>query len=207
MISQLISSAVQLALVLTIVGALWFVFARSKASFASWIGLTSPPRHALLMALAATLALTMVKVPLLAWPLWLESVRGGGSVMGGLKEMGLSTETVVILVVIAVIKTALTEEIFFRGLIAKRLFAWLGFTKGNVAQALIFGAVHLGLFAVPNGPPWSLGLALAFVLFPAVTGWLIGYLNERVGGGSIAPGWAMHAAGNTLWYTAIVFLV
>ncbi|KAJ50226.1 membrane protease YdiL (CAAX protease family) [Clostridium tetanomorphum] len=40
------------------------------------------------------------------------------------------------------LKTGIAEEIFFRGFVAKKLIKKLGFSKGNVAQALVFALPH-----------------------------------------------------------------
>lgn len=48
---------------------------------------------------------------------------------------------------IALFKTPLTEEILFRGFLAKRLISIAGFIKGNLLQSAIFGAIHAGLFS------------------------------------------------------------
>ena len=101
------------------------------------------------------------------------------------------------LVLVALVKTALAEEILFRGFIAKRLMAWLGFQWGNLIQALLFGLLHLVLFLTITQNP---GLLTWVFLSPAIMAWVVGYLNERMAGGSIWPGWAAHAAGNLATY-------
>src|SRR5690606_6806380 len=91
----------------------------------------------------------------------------------------------------AAVTTALSEEILFRGFLAKRLVSRLGFGAGNTLQALVFGAVHgvllTGTATETSGP--SPAVWAAVVLLPAVQGWLMGWLNERLAGGSIVPGW------------------
>jgi membrane protease YdiL (CAAX protease family) len=108
---------------------------------------------------------------------------------------------------VAGVKTALTEEIFFRGLIAKRLISWLGFSVGNLIHALIFGAVHLLIFLIPGGPKFTPLLGAAFLLLPGASGWLMAFANEKAGNGSIAPGWMIHALGNAAAYPILAFLV
>lgn len=106
---------------------------------------------------------------------------------------------------IAMVKTSLSEEILFRGFIAKRLISALGFKWGNLLQALIFGLVHLALFWIlMDAKVWF--LAFIFML-SAVAGYMIQYINEKFSGGSIIPGWIAHGFGNTISYFVIVFLI
>lgn len=205
MIANLVSGIMQIIVVILVAAGFWFAFGRSKMRFASWIGLTAPSTGALKVAIAATLALLVVKLPLLLWPRWLDTVSGGGTVIGSMSDMGLGADAIGSLLIIAFLKTALSEELLFRGLIAKRLYGFMGFRVGNIIQAALFGAVHLFIFALPDGPSFEVGLASAFFALPAISGWVIGYVNEKYGGGSIAPGWLMHGAGNAIWYYLLAF--
>lgn len=130
-----------------------------------------------------------------------EAATAPNTVIGKLRANGLQVTTFILLVVKALIQTAFTEEILFRGFVAKRLINWLGFSIGNLLQALLFGAVHLLIFA---GQEFSLALAIGIVLYPAIGGWIMGYLNERVGNSSILPGWLMHGFVNLIAYSALL---
>ena len=44
--------------------------------------------------------------------------------------------------------TGFWEELLFRGVLARRLMAWLGFVPGNVLQGVLFTAMHNGLVAL-----------------------------------------------------------
>jgi membrane protease YdiL (CAAX protease family) len=134
-------------------------------------------------------------------PSILEAVTAPNTVIGKLRANGLSVTTFILLIVKALIQTAFTEEILFRGFVAKRLINWLGSTTGNLLQALLFGAVHLLIFV---GQEFSLALAIGIVLYPATGGWIMGYLNERVGNGSILPSWLMHGLVNLIAYSALL---
>jgi len=95
--------------------------------------------------------------------------------------------------------TSLSEEIFFRGLLGKRLISRLGFGVGNSIQASLFGAIHVSSpFQKLEDPSFQL-IAFSF-LWPTSFSWLVGWINERLGNGSILPGWLAHSAGN-LWTT------
>ncbi|MDZ7774080.1 MAG: CPBP family intramembrane glutamic endopeptidase [Balneolaceae bacterium] len=88
-----------------------------------------------------------------------------GSMTGSLRAMAFGPEAVGILLVTALVKTALAEEILFRGFLAKRLIAWLGYARGNLLQAVFFGALHSALFYAISS---NLLLLFVIFLFPTV---------------------------------------
>ena len=79
-------------------------------------------------------------------PNFREVLHNPQSLTGRFHEMGFGFESMGILFIASVLKTSFTEELFFRGFVAKRLIAWLGFGKGNIIQALIFGGIHILIF-------------------------------------------------------------
>ena len=109
--------------------------------------------------------------------------------------MEFSPSSIVLVIIIAILKTSLAEEILFRGFIAKRLIAWLGFLRGNLAQAAIFGVIHTALFAtITTYIPF---LILIFIL-PSAGAYVSAYLNEKIANGSIIPGWISHGLAKKL---------
>ena len=129
---------------------------------------------------------------------------GPGTVIAASTPNGVTAGAIVVLAVGAVFKTAFAEELFFRGLIGKRLYGAMGFWPGNLVQALLFGAVHLPLLLLPDAPRQTVLLMIGFVTVLAlVSGWL----NERRAGGSILPGFALHAAGNLTTYLGLALAV
>ena len=131
-----------------------------------------------------------------------EVVTAPNTVIGRLRSYGFSGVTVALLGIKAFAQTSLSEEIFFRGFIAKRLISWLGFKWGNLLQALLFGLVHLLLFI---GQAFSLPIAAGVVLFTGLGGWTSGFLNEQLGNGSILPSWWMHGLTNAITYGVLAF--
>jgi len=125
---------------------------------------------------------------------------GPSSVIGKAMADGTSSETLVILALIAVFKTSLSEEILFRGVIGKPLIEKFGFAIGNTIQAIAFAAVHLLLLLDPNADRLA---AYVLIAFAGTMGWINGWLNERLGRGSIVPGWVVHAVANLLAYWAL----
>ncbi|MDN5286745.1 MAG: protease self-immunity protein family [Mucilaginibacter sp.] len=133
-----------------------------------------------------------------------QSAAGKGTVPKQIRQLTSPVSRILLILIIAFIKTALAEEIFFRGFIAKRLINWLGYKTGNIIQALIFGAIHVLLFlSIPGFKPAFLGFSF---LLPAAAGYLAGYLNEKIGKGSIYPGWIIHGLGNLISYSFLVFM-
>ncbi len=126
------------------------------------------------------------------------------SVSGSIRQMGFGLEAIATILVVALIKTGLSEEIFFRGFVAKRLIAISNFTIGNTIQAVLFGAIHILLFLSITSDP--LFLAISFII-PAVGAYFKVILNEKIAGGSILPGWIAHGSANLVSYSVIAFVL
>ena len=197
MIDGLIGTILQVAVVLILCLVAWLIFGRRKASFRIWIGLTAASALLLATCLLAGAAGAWL---LLQAPGVAALASGPGTVIAGSMPNGVTSGSLLVLVVSAVFKTAFAEELLFRGLIGKRLYGLMGFWPGNLAQALLFGAVHLPLLMLPEAPRPTVLLLIGFVtLLAMVSGWL----NERRAGGSILPGFALHAAGNLTTYLGL----
>jgi membrane protease YdiL (CAAX protease family) len=127
------------------------------------------------------------------------------SVTGKLRLMDLNAISLSILLIIALLKTSFSEEILFRGFIAKQLIHKLGFKTGNFLQATVFGVIHLVLFWLLTKTTF---IPLTFILiFSSFAGWVIGYIKEKYANGSIIPGWIAHGLGNTISYFIIAFII
>lgn len=205
MINTLLSALLQLALFTLIPLIVYLIHKRKWAGFAEYIGLTPSTSKANLLALGIT---AILAVPIIVMGLldesFLEVLTDPNSVTGSIKQMGPGLPAVFTILIMAVVKTALAEEIFFRGFVAKRLIALLGFRVGNWLQALLFGLIHFLLFLSITDNPLFLAMIL---IFPTVGAYLKTYLNEKVANGSIIPGWIAHAAGNITAYTFVAFVV
>ncbi len=208
MLTQAVVNAiVQLIVVLIIAAVYWAAFGRKKAGFFTYIGLTAPNGRGLKTATVFFILLSLANIYFFSQPDVQAAVNAENTVTGKLREQGFSLEMIAVILVGAGVQTGLTEEILFRGLIAKRLINGLGFWFGNTVQALLFGAIHLLIFVAPGGPAFTWLLGGVFFLLPALAGWLMGYANEKAGNGSIVPGWLMHALGNAIAYPILAFLV
>jgi membrane protease YdiL (CAAX protease family) len=200
-------SAVLQVLVFTLIPFLFFLIRKDKAiSFSEYIGFYKTSSKAITYSVFTSLIFLATGIGLVFIDEGFKQiVLSPISVTGKIRALGFTATSVSILILIAVIKTSLSEEILFRGFIAKRLIAALGVNTGNILQALIFGAVHLLLvWRLINPSP--LGLIL-ITCFSTVGGWVIGYIKEKFGNGSIIPGWIAHGLGNLISYTIIAYIL
>ena len=196
LLSSVISAFVQLGLILVLPLVWWALTVRHSVGFAYWIGLRRPTwsgRRSLLgLAILAWVAIGVVSTALL------QSLSGE---VPAARFAGKGVVGVIPVMLYAVVQTSLAEEIFFRGFLGKRFMARWGFAFGNCAQAITFGILHVAVFASFVDP---VPLLLIGILTGA-NGWLTGWLNEKIAGGSILPGWALHASANLLVGFAAAF--
>ena len=203
MINQLVGTALQLLLFTSIPFIVYFVQNRSVKGFFDYIGLKKSTRRANLLALLVVIIIIApIAILVFTSPEFKDILLASQSVTGQLWRMGPNLQTVFAILLLAYIKTALTEEIFFRGFLAKRLIAATNFQTGNVLQALIFGILHSLLFLRITD---NILFLLVIFLFPTIGAYLKTYLNEKMANGSIIPGWIAHGTGNFLAYSLVVF--
>jgi len=207
LLQEVVNSGVQLAIALMIAGAVWLVFGRKTAGFLRYTGLYAPSGRSMLVALVLFIAWSAVTTLIYFQPEISAAAAADNTVAGMIRAQGVGPETVLLVLLVAGVKTALTEEIVFRGVLAKRLIGLMGFWVGNTVHALIFGGIHMLVFLVPGGPEFTPVLGAVFLLLPAAAGWLMAFANETTGNGSIAPGWMIHALGNAISYPVLAFLV
>ena len=205
-LGHLISTVIQLG-IFTLIPFVFFQFRRDRIqSFKQYIGFYKPTGKSILYVLITSVLILISGIILALTNAGIkEAVFAPNSVTGQIRQMGFSIIGVFTLLIIALFKTSLAEEIFFRGFIAKQLTNKFGFKIGNVLQALIFGLIHLILF-------WALTkttiipLLIIFSL-STIAGLLIGMVKEKYANGSIIPGWIGHGIGNVLAYSIIAFLL
>lgn len=94
------------------------------------------------------------------------------------------------------------EEVLFRGLTARRLFLKFGFQIGNIIQASIFWLMHLLIFKMVTGE-WISWIQLYAFGVSFGLGLVLGFVNHRKGGQSIAPSWILHGATNLTTYLVL----
>lgn len=205
MINEIIGTIFQI-LLLTSIPFLVYVIQNKKAKgFFDYVGLKRSNTKANLLAV-----LTCI---LFAAPIFLltflsedfkEIVFDPNSITGKFRQMSFGVNSLTLLIITAVFKTAFAEELFFRGFLAKRLIGMMGFVKGNLTQATLFGALHTAVFALMTSNP----IYLLFIFFiPSIGSYINVYLNEQLANGSIIPGWISHGLANILSYSIIGFII
>ena len=206
LVNEIISTIIQIGL-FTLIPFIFYKFRKEKSvTFLKYIGLYKPPTKSLFYVVFVSFIFLFIGIGLTYIDEdFKQAALSPNSVSGKLRMLGLSSSTITILLITALFKTSLAEEILFRGFIAKRLINSLGFKKGNILQSLIFGLLHLLLFMfLTKVTVLSLTLILFFSSF---AGWTIGYVKEKHANGSIIPGWLAHGIGNAISYFLIAFIL
>jgi membrane protease YdiL (CAAX protease family) len=188
-IGELISSVAQVLIFSLIPFLVWLLTARKKQSFFSWLGfkkVTSDKKECAKFIICSVIICDVVG--LIVYKILLDADWNKSS----FAAMGISGLPSSILN--AVVHTALSEEILFRGFIQKRLQTKFSFKVSTAIQAVLFGFAHIVL--ILDKINFVEGVAL--VLFPILPGILFAYANEKKGDGSIFPGWIMHGSMNII---------
>ena len=205
MISETISATLQI-LTFAFIPFLFFIIKKKTArGFFNFVGLSKSNPKANLFAFLISLTLA---APLLVLAVFnndfKEIMIHPQSATGKIRSLGLSTEAMVIVLIAAIFKTAFSEELLFRGFIAKRLIAITNYQIGNITQAVIFGCIHTLLFTFITQNIFFLSIIF---IFPSLVAYFQVYLNEKHANGSIVPGWIAHGTANIISYTFIGFLI
>jgi len=205
MVNEIIETILQIFIFSLIPFLVFVIKKRTVKGFLDYIGLKKSNSKANSLAILASLILL---APMLLLTLTSDSFQeimfDPNSITGKLRTMDFGPNSIFILLIIAIFKTSFAEEILFRGFIAKRLISSLGFIKGNIIQAVIFGILHTVLFAMITTN--FVFLSLIFI-FPTVAAYVFGYLNEEKGNGSIIPSWIAHGVANVITYIVIGFVI
>lgn len=110
-----------------------------------------------------------------------------GSAYAGVAGLGLTAESVALVVLYGVVKTGFTAELGLRGSMAGSLARRLPAAWANVAQATLFLLSHLTILLIALN-------AWPFLLLVFGTGLLLGW--SRIASGSILGPWIVHAPVN-----------
>ncbi len=204
-LGEIISTILQVGVCLFIPLIVYWFQKRSLKGFIYSLGIHASSKKGILLGLGFTVLLLLPILILYNISIELQQIMvDANTVTGKIKGLGLSANTLFILILAAVFQTAFAEEILFRGFIAKRLIAWLGFRVGNFIQAVLFGALHLILFlSILDSTPF---LFIIVLVITSIWAYIIVIVNERYSGGSILPGWISHAASNIIAYSYIAFI-
>ena len=207
MLNELIGSVVQVLLFAAVPFVVWFLTARktgskgsegSKDTFFSWIGLKRPVCENVGKTILLTAAATLIYIGATIFSI---KILPEGVTTAGAQFAGQGLVAIPSVIFYAFLRTALSEEILFRGFILKRVQEKLGFAVGNTVQAVLFGLMHGIPFGIATK---SVPAFLLLTLMPGLFGWYQGWLNEKQCGGSIVPSWVLHGCVN--FVTAIMSL-
>ena len=184
---QLLSALLQL-LIFTTIPFLWYVVTHKKITgFFQWLGLKTPidtDKSIWKFVSIAVIGFNIVSIGILF------ILKDVDTVTSSFMERKIAALPSAF--IYAFVKTALSEEILFRGFILKRLSNKLGFKIGNIIQSVLFGLLH-GVMFVSVVETMKL---LLIVVFTGAIAWCIGYINESKANGSIIPGWIIHGIAN-----------
>lgn len=193
LVNQLLSAVLQL-LMLTMIPFVWYVISTRKiAGFSQWIGLKPAAKVPAKAMGGIFLAFALITL-LPYWYLYrTNSLTYSGFTIDSYRQSGWSIQTVLVILIWAVLQTSLSEEIFFRGFLCKRFCSAWGWKIGTAVQAALFGVIHLPAV-------WGKGIFPALVIFLLTggIGFALGWLSRQKAGGSILYGWCLHAAANIL---------
>ena len=205
MINETIETILQILIFTLIPFLVYLIKKKTVKGFLDYIGLKKSNAKANYLAIFASLILL---APMLLLTItsdsFAEIMFDPNSITGKLRTMDFGANSIIILLIIAIFKTSFAEEILFRGFIAKRVISSLGFIKGNIVQAIIFGILHTALFAAITNN--FIFLSVIFI-FPTIAAYVFGYLNEKKGNGSITPSWIAHGLSNTITYLFVGFII
>ncbi|MDO5559833.1 MAG: CPBP family intramembrane metalloprotease [Oscillospiraceae bacterium] len=191
-LSVLFTSLIQL-IAFCIIPFIWWLLSARKTNFFQWIGLKKPVFKDSIYKIIGIIIIVAglyIGAMFLFMTTLLRDVPTATSQFGG---KGLSA--IPSIIIYAGIQTSLSEELFFRGFLCKRLSDHSGFVKGNIIQSVFFGLLHGIPFGMATGK-WYVYILLT--LLPASIGFIQGWLNEKKADGSIIPSWILHALMNVL---------
>ncbi|MCT4598266.1 MAG: CPBP family intramembrane metalloprotease [Vallitalea sp.] len=200
---SILNSLIQFGVIFTVSVIIYLIFCREKKGYFKWIGLYKPKNNAWIMNACIIFIISFI---IMVGPIIIFLSTGYLSselLRTEFTGKGLSTGILISILFKAIIQTALTEEILFRGLIGKRVARKFGYLTGNITQAIIFGLPH-GLPFILMYDKYLFGLIM--FITASITGFLEFYINEKKGEGSILPSTCIHAFTNIISFTSQAIL-
>ncbi|KOY80570.1 CPBP family intramembrane metalloprotease [Lysinibacillus macroides] len=200
MMESMISGILQVLLFSVIPFIWWFFTGRKKEPFQAWLGFHKPIiTHKGTYFALCLLAIALFIVPIQA----LVFFYIDSSLLASNQFAGLGWAGIFPALSYAIIQTGLSEELLFRGFLLKRLAKLFGFQVGNILQSLMFGCIHGAML----GSMLPIFVLFLVVLATAFAGYIMGWLNERLSGGSILTSWAIHSMANFLAANMTMFQI
>jgi CAAX amino terminal protease family. len=187
-IKILLSSIIQIILASMIPLIWWLLTARKRTPFTQWIGLKTIKTEQKKKFIWITICISALFLTTAI--IILHMVKNVN--MATSQFAGLGIRAIIPGALYSFGQTAFSEEIFFRGFLGKRLIDQFGFSIGNFIQSLCFGLLHGLMFYGYVG----IGKTIIIILFTGGIAWGMGYINEKLAGGSIWPSWFIHGMAN-----------
>lgn len=185
----LVNGVIQV-LIFSVIPFIWWLFTARKENFFYWLGLKKyecSNKNRLVISILTVLIVNIMAASLINW-----IIGENSSAFSQFDGKGIAAVPEIL--AFAFIQTGLSEEILFRGFLMKRLMAKFGFVLAATIQAIVFGAFHLLLAWGQVGAVEGILIAV-YPILPALG---IAYVNEKIAGGSILPGWIIHSVLNVL---------
>ena len=137
-VHTLVSGLVQFALAVLIAFVWWWFSARHQRRFTQWIGLTK------IKGGTKTFSFMLLTLLILFGCGWLviQVIPSTYTYTASTQFGGLGWAALPSVLVHALLNTSGWEEIFFRGLLLKRLMGKCGLFVANALQAVLFGLMH-----------------------------------------------------------------
>lgn len=195
--SKLMNGIVELFIVSVIPFITWLIWSRKRVGFFDWIGVkkveSQNKRRLLLTILGISLLFLLFSIVVFSW---FDSSQTATAAFSGKGIGALPT-----ILAIAILGTALPEEIFFRGFLLKRLQGKLGFLGANLVQSLLFGLIHALTFIQQT----DVLKAMVIFAYTSLIAFLLGAINEKKANGSILPSFFIHTLVNTTTGLLVAF--
>lgn len=187
----LISSILQILLFSIIPFVWWLISGRKHENFLNWLGLKKMSiENKLKYSFLFSVIIVILMIPSIVVITFLLDE----STMATSQFSGKGISVLFAALLYAFLQTGFSEELFFRGFLAKRLIRKFGFQLGNIIQGSLFGLMHGVLFISISG---LLGLVV-IILITSIAGYLLGWINEKYSNGSIISSWLIHGSVNMI---------
>lgn len=198
-INLLISAIFQVLLFSIIPFVWWLVTARKETRFLTWLGIKKIKirNNQTYMALFLFIIIILVIPAYIAINFYIDE-----SAMATSQFTGKGISAFIPALIYAFLQTGLSEELFFRGFLAKRLINKFGFQLGNSIQGFLFGLMHGAIFMMLLNP---IQLIIIILIISCIGGYLLGWINEKQSNGSIISSWLIHGIVNTISSTLALF--
>ncbi len=190
-INELIGALSQLLLFSLIPVLVWLIAGRKKENLFKYLGLKKV--KCLSSGLKTFLLTLLVCACYIGGSYVVTTFFADDITAAGNQFAGKGMKAIPAAFVYAFIRTALSEEIIFRGFILKRVASKWGFTAGNIVQALLFGLMHGVPFGLASG---KVLVTIVMTVLPGAIGWYMGWVNEKRCDGSVLPSWLTHGIMN-----------